>query len=92
MDAASAAANSAVFPLCRLALQLKPHKWGQNKLPENRVNPHFLKFVLTPFVLFQAARRRTRASAEAMSRDWTGFLRISVTPAARARSESIGPV
>src|SRR5687768_7923541 len=39
-----------------------------------------------------AARRRMRASAAAMSRDWTGFLRISVTPAARARSVSIGPV
>lgn len=40
----------------------------------------------------QAARRRTRARAEAISRDWNGFLRISVTPAASARSESIGPV
>src|SRR5262245_58946156 len=40
----------------------------------------------------QAARRRTRARAEAISRDCTGFMRISVTPAASARSESIGPV
>jgi hypothetical protein len=41
---------------------------------------------------FQAARCRTRASVVAMSRDWSGLVSSSLTPAASASCVRIGPL